>query len=222
MTQIPFRLLTTFLALSFVGEVALAQSTGVAANPVSNTAPPTKGDPRATIVKKIDGLKLEDVRMTPVNGVFEITRGSDISYSSSDGRYVIIGDMIDLDSDANITENRRRGIRAQLGPHRFRLVQRVHPARRAAPARGDQRMGARARTDVEHLVSGPDDVGRERIADAGERFQRDGRNGIELSGRIAEELSGPPAGGEVELALGPPRNIGLHPAHRAEDHLAVK
>ncbi len=52
--------------------------------------------------------------MTPVNGMFEITRGSDISYSSSDGRYVIIGDLIDLDSDANLTENRRRGIRNRM------------------------------------------------------------------------------------------------------------
>lgn len=104
MTHKPFRLLTTALALSFVGGTALAQSTDAA-------APATKGDPRATIVKKIDGLKLEDVRMTPVNGIFEITRGSDVSYSSSDGRYVIIGDLIDLDSDANLTENRRRGIR---------------------------------------------------------------------------------------------------------------
>jgi thiol:disulfide interchange protein DsbC len=114
MTQMSFRLFFAVLALSFVGEAALAQSTGVAANPVSNTAAPAKGDPRATIVKKIDGLKLEDVRMTPVNGIFEITRGSDISYSSSDGRYVIIGDLIDLDSDANLTENRRRGIRNRL------------------------------------------------------------------------------------------------------------
>jgi thiol:disulfide interchange protein DsbC len=107
MTHKPVRQLTASLALSFIAGVALAQSTGVA-------APATKGDPRATIVKKIDGLKLEDVRLTPVNGVFEITRGADISYSSSDGRYVIIGDLIDLDSDANLTENRRRGIRNQM------------------------------------------------------------------------------------------------------------
>ena len=73
-----------------------------------------KADPRASIVKNIDGLKLEDVRMTPVNGIYEITRGSEISYTSVDGRYVIIGDMIDLDSDANLTENRRRIIRNQL------------------------------------------------------------------------------------------------------------
>ena len=107
MTHKPFRLLTTVIALSFVGGSAQAQSSAAAVSP-------TKGDPRAAIVKKIDGLKLEDVRMTPVNGIFEITRGSDISYSSSDGRYVIIGDLIDLDSDANLTENRRRGIRNRL------------------------------------------------------------------------------------------------------------
>jgi thiol:disulfide interchange protein DsbC len=103
------------VAMSLNGAVAFAQS-GVAANPVGNAAQPGAGkaDPRAAIVKKIDGLKLEDVRMTPITGVYEITRGSDISYTSSDGRYVIIGDLIDIDSDANITENRRRGLRNRI------------------------------------------------------------------------------------------------------------
>jgi thiol:disulfide interchange protein DsbC len=96
-----------------IAGVARAQG-GVAANPVGNAATPAKTDPRADIVKKIDGLKLEDVRMTPVNGIYEITRGSEISYTSSDGRYVILGDMIDVDNDANISENRRRGIRQRL------------------------------------------------------------------------------------------------------------
>jgi len=113
---------------TFLSGIALAQ-TGVAANPITPSAiapsamapsagaAPTasaKGDPRAAIINKIEGLKLEDVRMTPVNGVFEITRGSEISYTSSDGRYVILGDMYDIDSDANISENRRRGIRASM------------------------------------------------------------------------------------------------------------
>jgi thiol:disulfide interchange protein DsbC len=116
---------------TFLSGIALAQA-GVAANPVTpsattpaagavpaaSTAAPVaasgKGDPRAAIVNKIEGLKLEDVRMTPVSGVFEITRGSEISYTSSDGRYVILGDMYDVDSDANISETRRRGIRASM------------------------------------------------------------------------------------------------------------
>jgi len=108
------QLLAAVVAVS-LGGAAFAQG-GVAANPVSNAAQPPAGkaDPRANIVKKIDGLKLEDVRMTPIDGVFEITRGSDISYTSSDGKYVILGDMIDVDSDANLTENRRRGIRNRI------------------------------------------------------------------------------------------------------------
>jgi thiol:disulfide interchange protein DsbC len=106
------RVFAAICASAIIGSVALAEG-GVAANPVS-AAPPSKADPRAEIVKKIDGLKLEDVRMTPVDGVYEITRGSEISYASSDGRYVILGDMVDIDNDANLSENRRRTIRQRL------------------------------------------------------------------------------------------------------------
>jgi thiol:disulfide interchange protein DsbC len=111
MPRTPFRIPLVLSALLLSG-AALAQ-TGIAANPVA--APPAKTpDARAVIVKKLEGLKVEDVRISPVNGVFEITRGSDVSYVSSDGRYAIVGDMIDLDSDANLSENRRRGIRQRM------------------------------------------------------------------------------------------------------------
>ena len=60
---------------------AQAQPAGVAANPARNAAArAAKADPRADIVKKIDGIKLEDVRMSPVNGIYEVTRGAEISY----------------------------------------------------------------------------------------------------------------------------------------------
>ena len=112
-----------FVAVIAIGAAAAVagepKAQGAAANPASNAAAaaktdPPKVDPRGEIVKKIDGLKLEDVRMTPVNGIYEITRGSEISYTSSDGRYVILGDMIDVDNDANLSENRRRTIRQRL------------------------------------------------------------------------------------------------------------
>ena len=105
-------------ALPLIVGVALAD--GLAPGPVNAAPAPApataakSADPRADIVKKIDGLKLEDVRMTPVNGIYEITRGSEISYTSSDGRYVILGDMVDVDNDANLSENRRRTIRQRL------------------------------------------------------------------------------------------------------------
>jgi thiol:disulfide interchange protein DsbC len=106
------------LAAAFAGGVASAQ-TGVAANPVTAPAQASAlagkpADNRAAIAKKLDGVKVEDVRISPVNGVFEVSKGSDISYVTSDGRYAIVGDLIDLDSDVNLSESRRRGIRARV------------------------------------------------------------------------------------------------------------
>jgi thiol:disulfide interchange protein DsbC len=106
--------LITLIAASLMGGAALAQGTPApAANAAANIAP-AKVDPRAIIVKKIDGIRLEDVRMSPVNGMYEVTKDADISYLSSDGRYAILGDLIDIDTNANISENRRRAIRARM------------------------------------------------------------------------------------------------------------
>jgi thiol:disulfide interchange protein DsbC len=119
MTSNVFRLSTLAVFGALLGSGAVAQG-GTAPAPVvaakaeaSKTEAP-KGDPRAVIVSKIDGLSLEDVRMSPVNGIYEITRGTEVSYTTADGRYVILGDMYDVDSEANISENRRRGIRASM------------------------------------------------------------------------------------------------------------
>jgi thiol:disulfide interchange protein DsbC len=113
-----FRLFSTVLAAAFVTGVAQAQSGAAAktavAPPPAVSAPAGKVDPRVEIVKKIGGIKLEDVRMSPVSGIYEVTRDAEISYLSSDGRYAILGDMIDLDSDDNISETRRRGVRARM------------------------------------------------------------------------------------------------------------
>jgi thiol:disulfide interchange protein DsbC len=102
--------LVFLVAASLLGGAAFAQN---AATPAA-TSTGAKADPRAIIVKKVDGIRLEDVRMSPVNGMYEVTKDADISYLSADGRYAIVGDMIDLDTDANISENRRRGIRARM------------------------------------------------------------------------------------------------------------
>jgi thiol:disulfide interchange protein DsbC len=101
--------LVSLIAACLLGSAALAQG---AAAPAATTA--AKADPRAIIVKKVDGIRLEDVRISPVSGMYEVTKDADISYLSADGRYAIVGDMIDLDTNANISENRRRGIRARM------------------------------------------------------------------------------------------------------------
>ncbi|MBC8027812.1 MAG: DsbC family protein [Steroidobacteraceae bacterium] len=108
-----------FAALFGVSAIAQAPAQAPAAAPgaVKAAAPApasAKADPRDAIAKKIEGLKPDDVRMSAIPGLYEIARGSQIGYVSGDARYAILGDLIDLDADANLSENRRRTIRNRL------------------------------------------------------------------------------------------------------------
>jgi thiol:disulfide interchange protein DsbC len=60
------------------------------------------------------GVTAADVRPTPVSGVFEIKRASDIIYMSQDGRWVFTGDLYNVSSHTNMTDARRSEIRKQL------------------------------------------------------------------------------------------------------------
>lgn len=104
------------LALGAGVSVAALAQTAPAGAPGSSApaAAPGKVDPRAAIARKFGEITVEDVRVSPINGMYEITHGSQISYVTADGKYAILGDLIDVDSDANISENRRRAIRARL------------------------------------------------------------------------------------------------------------
>src|SRR5690349_14275712 len=103
--------LVTLIAASFFGGAALAQ-TAPAAKPAA-VAAPSKADPRDAIVRKV-GVKLEDVRLSPVNGVYEVTDGANISYVTADAKYAILGDLLEVDTNVNVSENRRRAIRARM------------------------------------------------------------------------------------------------------------
>ncbi|HXR19941.1 MAG TPA: DsbC family protein [Steroidobacteraceae bacterium] len=62
----------------------------------------------------IPGIKKEDVRPTPVAGVFEVRRGADIVYMSTDGQYVFTGDLYNIPTHSNLTEAHRRVLRQKL------------------------------------------------------------------------------------------------------------
>jgi thiol:disulfide interchange protein DsbC len=71
-------------------------------------------DPRVQIASKIPGTRAEDFRPTPVPGLYEMTRKTDIAYVTADGKYALSGDLIELASSDNLTETRRRDLRAKL------------------------------------------------------------------------------------------------------------
>lgn len=49
-----------------------------------------------------------------ITGYYEVNLGSQVLYVSGNGRYLILGDLIDLKSDANLSEARRADLRRQL------------------------------------------------------------------------------------------------------------
>ncbi len=84
------------------------------AGAASSVESATGADPRALVASKIPGTKPEDVHATPIPGVFEVMRGTEAAYVSADGRYAIAGDLYDLRSNVDLTENQRRELRLKL------------------------------------------------------------------------------------------------------------
>jgi thiol:disulfide interchange protein DsbC len=56
----------------------------------------------------------ENVNHSPVDGWYTIQKGSIIAYVSDDGRYLLQGDLIDLDNQVNLSEQSRNGARHKL------------------------------------------------------------------------------------------------------------
>jgi thiol:disulfide interchange protein DsbC len=76
--------------------------------PSSQGQPPSGGqaaDPRAALLKRLPaGSKVEDLRPSPIPGIYELVQGADISYLTTDGKYFIDGSLYDMDSRENLTE----------------------------------------------------------------------------------------------------------------------
>jgi thiol:disulfide interchange protein DsbC len=70
-------------------------------------------DPRARIVEKFPGVKIEDIQPSPIPGMFAISIGADTAYVSTDGKYLISGDLYDVDTRINLTELGRSEARAK-------------------------------------------------------------------------------------------------------------
>jgi thiol:disulfide interchange protein DsbC len=84
-----------------------------AASPAAAPAAKDK-DPRAALAAKIPGTKVDELRASPIPGVYELARGTDIAYVSEDGKYAIAGDLFEMGTDKNLTENTRRAERLKL------------------------------------------------------------------------------------------------------------
>jgi thiol:disulfide interchange protein DsbC len=69
------------------------------------------GDPTDNIRQKlgalVPGMSPDNITVTPIKGLYEVTFGAQIMYFSSDGRYMLRGNLIDIDKREDLTENTR-------------------------------------------------------------------------------------------------------------------
>lgn len=62
---------------------------------------------RKTLAERIPQLdKLDEVRPTPMPGLFEVRVGTDVFYTDATGNYLIQGELIDTKARRNLTEDR--------------------------------------------------------------------------------------------------------------------
>lgn len=81
---------------------------------VGSAQPRAAADPRIELAKRLPGSRPEDFRPSPMPGVYEYVRGADILYVSADGKFALAGDLFDIASEDNLSEKRRRELRAAL------------------------------------------------------------------------------------------------------------
>jgi thiol:disulfide interchange protein DsbC len=84
-----------------------------AAVTASKPAAAIPAEVRARVVAKLPGAEPSDVAVSPIPGLYEVTMGGLIAYVSADGKYLLSGNVYDLDTQVNITASRRNSARAK-------------------------------------------------------------------------------------------------------------
>jgi len=83
--------------------------------PAAPAAADAGADPRVALLKLLPaGSKLEDLRPAPIPGMYEFTQGAEVSYLTADGKFFIDGNVYDMKSRANLTEERRTQARQAM------------------------------------------------------------------------------------------------------------
>lgn len=66
------------------------------------------------IIERFPELDIRTISPSPVPGLLELQLDAEVAYVSADGQYLVRGDIIDLDTRENLTEDRRSGVRLSL------------------------------------------------------------------------------------------------------------
>jgi thiol:disulfide interchange protein DsbC len=69
---------------------------------------------RAKVSSMFEEIKPEHIQPSPIDGWYTVRRGAIVAYVSGDGRYLLQGDLIDLEMQVNLSEAERNKARVEL------------------------------------------------------------------------------------------------------------
>ncbi|MGA9032059.1 MAG: DsbC family protein [Sulfuricaulis sp.] len=69
---------------------------------------------KAGLVSSFPELSAATIKPGPVSGMYEIEFDAKVFYTTSDGKYLFMGDLVDMGTHTNLTEARRASIRVRL------------------------------------------------------------------------------------------------------------
>lgn len=72
--------------------------------PVKQTKKPVQGPITSLLRQRVPGANVGQAHKTPVKGLYQATVGNDIAYLLSEGRYALVGELIDLKTGENLTD----------------------------------------------------------------------------------------------------------------------
>ncbi len=98
----PLTLLTTLFVLCFGGGLACAADEA------------ELEQVRSRVADMFAEIDPQDIHASPVDGWYVVQKGSIVAYISEDGRYLLQGDLIDLDTQVNLSEQSRTTARRKL------------------------------------------------------------------------------------------------------------
>jgi thiol:disulfide interchange protein DsbC len=77
-------------------------------------AAPADASVEEALAAKVPGVEAENIRATPVPGLWEVAVGAQVVYLSEDGRYMVRGELIDLMTGQNMTGERQNELQTAL------------------------------------------------------------------------------------------------------------
>jgi thiol:disulfide interchange protein DsbC len=65
---------------------------------------------KQNLEKRFSDLKITEIKPSPLPGLYEVSFGTHVAFVSADGKYMLMGDLIDIESRKNLTAERRTAL----------------------------------------------------------------------------------------------------------------